>query len=142
MNFCMQGPAGTDWGERWDLNPRQPAWKAGALPLSYIGLNQRTSPRLSPRVSRNQIILLNITFYSFASLSNLPFFPLYSILQSSSIFLTSGRRGSNPRPTAWKAVALPTELLPLICLRKNFLKWGEKDSNLRNRSNGFTVRPI
>ena len=29
----------------------------------------------------------------------------------------SGRRGSNPRPTAWKAVALPTELLPqnLIC---------------------------
>ena len=24
----------------------------------------------------------------------------------------SGRRASNPRPTAWKAVALPTELLP------------------------------
>ncbi len=24
----------------------------------------------------------------------------------------SGRRDSNPRPTAWKAVALPTELLP------------------------------
>ena len=24
----------------------------------------------------------------------------------------SGRRGSNPRPTAWKAVALPAELLP------------------------------
>ena len=24
----------------------------------------------------------------------------------------SGRRGSNSRPTAWKAVALPTELLP------------------------------
>src|SRR5690606_995786 len=28
--------------------------------------------------------------------------------------LTSGRRGSNPRPTAWKAVALPTELLPHV----------------------------
>src|SRR5688500_6265507 len=26
----------------------------------------------------------------------------------------SGRRGSNSRPTAWKAVALPTELLPLL----------------------------
>src|SRR3954462_4788196 len=25
----------------------------------------------------------------------------------------SGRRGSNPGPTAWKAVTLPTELLPL-----------------------------
>ena len=26
----------------------------------------------------------------------------------------SGRRGSNPRPSAWKADALPTELLPQI----------------------------
>ena len=26
----------------------------------------------------------------------------------------SGRRDSNPRPSAWKADALPTELLPLI----------------------------
>ena len=24
-----------DWSGRWDLNPRQPAWKAGTLPLSY-----------------------------------------------------------------------------------------------------------
>lgn len=24
----------------------------------------------------------------------------------------SGRRGSNPRPAAWEAAALPTELLP------------------------------
>src|SRR6185295_2983216 len=29
-------------------------------------------------------------------------------------FLPSGRRGSNPRPSAWKADALPTELLPLV----------------------------
>jgi hypothetical protein len=28
------------------------------------------------------------------------------------ITILSGRRGSNPRPTAWEAVALPTELLP------------------------------
>src|SRR5512133_377284 len=28
----------------------------------------------------------------------------------------SGRRNSNPRPLAWKANALPTELLPLIFL--------------------------
>ena len=27
----------------------------------------------------------------------------------------SGRRGSNSRPLAWKANALPTELLPLVC---------------------------
>ncbi len=29
-------------------------------------------------------------------------------------FLLSGRRDSNSRPSAWKADALPTELLPLI----------------------------
>ena len=39
----------------------------------------------------------------------------------------SGRRGSNPRPSAWKADALPTELLPHYV-------WGEKDSNLRRRA--------
>ena len=40
----------------------------------------------------------------------------------------SGRRGSNSRHSAWKADALPTELLPLIIC--SFL-WGEQDSNLR-----------
>ena len=30
----------------------------------------------------------------------------------------SGRRGSNPRPSAWKADALPTELLPLVFFNK------------------------
>ena len=27
-------------------------------------------------------------------------------------FIVSGKRGSNPRPPAWEASALPTELLP------------------------------
>ena len=29
-------------------------------------------------------------------------------------FFLSGKRGSNPRPSAWEADALPTELLPQI----------------------------
>ena len=41
---------------------------------------------------------------------------------------SSGRRDSNPRPSAWKADALSAELLPLVYL------WGEKDSNLRRRT--------
>ena len=43
----------------------------------------------------------------------------------------SGRRDSNPRPSAWKADALPTELLPLDYLLpfnyptiKSYRKWG------------------
>ena len=29
----------------------------------------------------------------------------------------SGRRDSNPLPTAWEAVALPGELLPLLSIK-------------------------
>ena len=41
------------------------------------------------------------------------------------LILLSGKRGSNSRPSAWKADALPTELLP------HRVMWGEQDSNLR-----------
>ncbi len=69
----------------------------------------------------------------------------------------SGRPGSNRPPSAWKADALPNELLPLITvyfflksydphylnseqpsvkpsqLSPKRILWGEKDSNLRSR---------
>ncbi len=39
--------------------------------------------------------------------------------------LWSGRRGSNPRPPAWKASALSTELLPHVrIVSAAFLSWG------------------
>ena len=70
------------------------------------------------------------------------------------LLFLSGRRNSNPRPLAWEANALPTELLPLVlrsfsesvqctlCLAWVFLlrkyfseqEWGEQDSNLRRRA--------
>jgi hypothetical protein len=46
----------------------------------------------------------------------------------------SGRRGSNPPPIAWKAIALPNELLPQNIIENNYYTynvWGEEDSNLR-----------
>lgn len=37
--------------------------------------------------------------------------------------IQSGKRDSNPRPTAWEAVALPTELFPhKFCAKLMFLK--------------------
>ena len=64
--------------------------------------------------------------------------------------LLSGRRGSNSRPIAWKAIALSTELLPqkytvqsqLLPTRKRepfatptaSFKWEEMDSNHRRRA--------
>jgi hypothetical protein len=38
----------------------------------------------------------------------------YCFVKALNISKLSGRRDSNPRPSAWKADALPTELLPLI----------------------------
>src|SRR5271169_1993828 len=46
--------------------------------------------------------------------------------------LWSGRRDSNPRPRAWKARALPTELLPLFPSIQISYWWRGKDSNLRS----------
>ena len=46
-----------------------------------------------------------------------------------SIHEKSGRRGSNSRHSAWKADALPTELLPQKKSNK-INSWGEQDSNL------------
>ena len=40
----------------------------------------------------------------------------------SSVAFSSGRRGSNPPPIAWKAIALPNELLPLTCVGKGGLE--------------------
>ena len=53
-------------------------------------------------------------------------------------FKQSGRRGSNPRPPAWKASALSTELLPhilrILVLSHVFSKmWVVMDSNHRRR---------
>ena len=45
------------------------------------------------------------------------------------VFDKSGRRGSNPRPSAWKANALSTELLPQL----NSQMWAKMDSNHRRR---------
>ncbi len=46
----------------------------------------------------------------------------------------SGRRGSNPRPSAWKANALSTELLPHSSQSYHFVfLWAKMDSNHRSR---------
>jgi hypothetical protein len=66
------------------LNSRPLPYQGSALPLSYNGWS-------SPGTSTDKRSLGRLSDTS-----------------------RSGRRGSNPRPTAWKAVALPTELLPLF----------------------------
>jgi hypothetical protein len=52
--------------------------------------------------------------------------------------LLSEKRDSNPPPTAWKAVALPDELLPRLqkkrALHSIFFWWEEVDSNHRRLS--------
>ena len=60
----------------------------------------------------------------------------------------SGRRDSNPRPSAWKADALPTELLPHAKINcqpeaKTTPPWWGKDSNLRRLSHQiYSLAPL
>ena len=46
-NFSRFTPHVFSWSGRWDLNPRQPAWKAGTLPLSYARPSL-VQPRVHP----------------------------------------------------------------------------------------------
>ena len=56
----------------------------------------------------------------------------------------SGRRGSNPRPSAWKANALSTELLPQKTKDLSSLKNVGKDGfePPKSKDSRFTVCPI
>ena len=116
------------WSGKRDSNPRPPAWKAGALPLSY------SRPRkwwggedLNPR-RRTPADLQSAPFGHLGTSPTLP-----ARDENSSRFrkLAWGRPSRcqwrwredlNPRPTAYKAVALPlsyasTDKTSLYCLK-------------------------
>ena len=49
------------------------------------------------------------------------------------MLIESGRRGSNPRPSAWKANALSTELLPQNYLRFCGQRWIRTTEGVRQQ---------
>ena len=89
---------------RWDLNPRQPAWKAGALPLSYTRTRNVSQSGWrgirTPELRGGQI-------YSLVQLTTLPSTRLKTNRAARADTPQSHRWGSNPRPTVYKTVALP-----------------------------------
>ena len=77
-------------------------------PQTRVGLVTSSLPR-----KRSTTELLRLVLLSY-SLSSTIFFPIAGLwLPASPPLSSSGRRGSNPPPIAWKAIALPNELLPL-----------------------------
>ena len=77
-------------------------------PQTRVGLVTSSLPR-----KRSTTELLRL--FSFAlSLFEYLFFSKRGAWGFSCFPLLSGRRGSNPPPIAWKAIALPNELLPLL----------------------------
>ena len=76
-------------------------------PQTRVGLVTSSLPR-----KRSTTELLRLAFYSLSLLSTFLFrCGTWLFLFACSRFW-SGRRGSNPPPIAWKAIALPNELLP------------------------------
>jgi hypothetical protein len=90
-------PGGNSWSGRRDSNPQPSAWQADALPLSYS--------RIKPIVCLSPPICAADPGRPLADRRR-------SLLQTPPIFW-SGKRDSNPRPSAWEADALPAELFPL-----------------------------
>ena len=82
-------------------NPRPSAWKANAL-----------STELLPQICGGQGWIRTTEGVS-QQIYSLPH--LATLVLAQQYFKKSGRRGSNPRPSAWKANALSTELLPHSC---------------------------
>ena len=93
--------------ERRVSNPQPPAWKAGALPIELLSLNLASmrQPLLACGDRRIRTSEARAT-----DLQSVPFG------HSGISPKTSRRRDSNPRPTDYKSVALPAELLRLIFL--------------------------
>ena len=77
------------WSGRWDLNPRQPAWKAGTLPLSYA----------RPSLSAECAVLSSKSDSSFAQRS-----ALRTCLHPALV----GRQGFEP----WKPMATDLQSAP------------------------------
>ena len=102
---------------RRDSNPRPSAWKANALSTELLPQSQWA--RMDSNHRRHKP----------ADLQSAPFghsgtCPLHCC--NVCFKKKSGRRDSNPRPSAWKANALSTELLPQF-------RWAKMDSNHRRR---------
>ena len=92
-------------------------------PQTRVGLVTSSLPR-----KRSTTELLRLAFYSHSLLSTFSRGVGLGSLSPSPLLL-SGRRGSNPPPIAWKAIALPNELLPPAHLSAYL--WGRVDSNHR-----------
>lgn len=76
-------------------------------PQTRVGLVTSSLPRKRSTTELLRLFSFALSLFEYLSFRNgawgLSCFPLLS-----------GRRGSNPPPIAWKAIALPNELLPLL----------------------------
>jgi hypothetical protein len=95
------------WSPDRGLNSGPLPYQGSALPLSYLG-----NPGILYSVIGIPNPVLNTEFRTGYGIRNAEFgIPQIRLAAN---LLWSGRRDSNPQPSAWKADALPIELLPQI----------------------------
>ena len=112
------------WSERRVSNPQPPAWKAGALPIELLSLNLTLNNATTivqcgdRRIRTSEVETTDLQSVPFGHSGISP-------------LKKSRRRDSNPRPTDYKSVALPAELLRLnfFILKNVPFKWGCKFRN-------------
>src|SRR6266513_6066041 len=118
----LHGRSDIVWSGKRDSNPRPPAWKAGALPLSYSRACLSPSRRDSRWWGGED---LNPRRRTPADLQSAPFghlgtSPHPPACDGNPLKSWRWREDLNPRPTAYKAVALPlsyasTDKVPNYC---------------------------
>ena len=97
---------------------------------SLPGTNRASPGRCGSTISKNRTTRFGVVLFLEAPPG---IEPGMRVLQTRALPLGygaiwSGKRGSNPPPIAWKAIALPNELLPPV---EVWLSWGRVDSNHR-----------
>src|SRR2546427_6352590 len=108
------------WSGKRDSNPRPPVWRAGALRRSYARLDRWWGGEdLSPR-RRTPADLQSAPFGHLGTSPNLPACDENPSSAKTRHTSWRWREDLNPRPTAYKAVALPlsyasTEKVPIYC---------------------------
>ncbi len=110
---------GEDWSWRQDLNPRPTDYKSVALPTELRQHNKMLLKLILRFFSSTAYAYPGLPAWQASSdTSWANFWPCQAKLHRSEYW--SGKRDSNPQPTAWKAAALPIELFPRILFQYNF----------------------
>ncbi len=111
-------------------------WGIKREPQTRVGLVTSSLPRKRSTTELLRLMFLTLSF------ENLSFHRRRGSRFSRPPLCWSGRRGSNPPPIAWKAIALPNELLPPVEVRLRGGGWTRTTELFRGQIYSLLQLPL